>query len=150
MPIKVSREDRKRSSSRLSDPKKMVPPHKRKKDTVEAKSTSSKKISMNKSIEKDLSKHYRIVDFMLVFTALVTLVKCGVCARNVSFQSCKKEGLGFKIKVTCENCKNPRYVLSSERIESGGYGINRRFIFAMRVLGLGLADCEKFCGTIVE
>ena len=71
-------------------------------------------------------------------------MKCGVCVGNVSFQSCQKKGLGFKIKVTCENCKNPRYVSSSERIESGGYEISRRFIFAMRVLGLGLASCEKF------
>ena len=70
MPRKVSREERKRRSSRLSDPKKIVPPHKRKKGTVEAKSTSSRKISTNKSIEEDLSKHYRIVDFMLVFTVL--------------------------------------------------------------------------------
>ena len=130
----------------MSDPKKIVPPHKRKKDTGEAKNTSSRKRSTNKSIEEVLSKHYRIVDFMLVFTALATLVKCGVCAGNISFQSCKKEGLGFKIKVTCENCKNRRYVSSSERIESGEYEINRRFIFAMRVLGLGLAGCEKFCG----
>ena len=107
-----------------------------------------RKISTNKSIEEDFSKHYRIIDFVLVFTALTTLVMCGVCAGNVSFQSYKKEGLGFKIKVTCKNCKNPRYVSSSERIESGGYEINRRFIFAMRVLGLGLADCEKFCGLM--
>ncbi|KYN50315.1 hypothetical protein ALC62_11488 [Cyphomyrmex costatus] len=46
----------------------------------------------------------------------------------------------------CENC-NPRYILSSERIGQA-YAINRRFIFIMRILGLGLVGCDKFCGLM--
>lgn len=127
--------------------KRIVPPHKRQKDAVEAVSSSSRKISENTCVEEDLQKHYRIVDFLLVFSTLATLVKCAECGEKISFQSCKKEGLGFNIKVTCEKCQ-PRYVPSSERIESRIYEINYRFAFAMRVLGLGLAGCDKFCGLM--
>lgn len=147
MPRKISRAERKRSGSRLSESHKIVPPHKRKKDTVEATSTSARKISGNTCVE-DLQKHYRIVDFLLVFSTIAIFVKCAECGEKISFQSCSKEGLGFKIKVTCKKCRQPRYVQSSERIESGVYEINARFAFAMRVLGLGLAGCDKFCGLM--
>lgn len=148
MPKKISRAERKSSGSRLSEPRKIVPPHKRKKDTDEPISTSSKKISDESCIEEDLQTHYRIIDFMLVFSTLSTLVSCQKCAEKVSFQSCKKEGLGFKIKVICEKCKVPNYVPSCEKIKGGSYEINYRFAFVMRTLGLGSAGCDKFCGLM--
>lgn len=135
----------------MYQPKKIVPPHKRKNDDdVQAASTSTKKIKLSTSREvaEDSHKHYRIVDFIMVFSTIVTLVKCVKCDGNIDFQSCKKEGLGFKIKVTCNTCKNASYVPSSERINSGAYEINYRFAFVMRILGLGFAGCEKFCGLM--
>lgn len=147
MPKKVNRADRKQSSSRLDRSKKKIPPHKRKNEEVIA-STSSKKIKVDtgKSVSEDFDKHYRIIDFMLVFSTISTLVKCVKCDGKVQLTSCKMEGLGFKIQVTCEKCKEPRYVPSSERINGNAYEINYRFAFVMRILGLGLAGCNKFCG----
>ena len=150
MPKKISREDRKITGSRLNKPRSIIPPHKRRKDDVQGSSASAKKIKMStaRDIVEDLEKHYRIVDFLLVFSTISTLVKCAVCDGKINFQSCKKEGLGFNIKVTSEKCKQPRFIPSAERIRSGVYEINHRFTFVMRILGLGLAGCEKFCGLM--
>lgn len=150
MPKKICREDREKTQSKLCRPRKRVLPHKRKNDNITANSASAKKIKMNTSLDvaEDFEKHYRIVDFMLVFSTISTLVKCVKCDGTITFQSCKKEGLGFNIKITCEKCKQPRFIPSSERIQSCAYEINYRFCFVMRMLGLGLAGCEKFCGLM--
>lgn len=150
MPRKICREDRENTQSKLCRSKKRVPPHKRKNDDITANSASAKKIKMNTSLDvaEDFGKHYRIVDFLLVFSTISTFVKCVKCDGTISFQSCKKEGLGFNIKITCEKCKQPRFIPSSERIQSGVYEINYRFCFVMRMLGLGLAGCVKFCGLM--
>ena len=150
MPKKITREDRKNTGSRLNRCRKILPPHKHKKNDVEANSASAKKIKMNTStdVPKNFEKHYRIVDFVFVFSIISTLVKCVKCDGKISFHSSKKEGLGFNIKVTCEKCKEARFVPSAERIQSGVYEINYRFTFVMRILGLGLAGCEKFCALM--
>lgn len=147
MPRKVSREERWKTGANLSHPKKRMPPQKCKKDDVQCSSASAKKIKLNTSleVEEDFEKHYRIIDFILVFSTISTLAKCVKCDGKRSFSSCKKEGLGFNIKVTCEKCSQPWYVSSSERIASCTYDVNFRFIFAMRVLGLGLGgNCNTF------
>jgi len=41
----------------------------------------------------------------------------------------------------------PVYIPSSERI-GRMYEVNYRFAFVMRMLGLGLAGCNKFCGLM--
>lgn len=147
---KVSREERKASGSRLYRPKKKLPPIKRKNEDVSTSSASSKKIKLNvaSGVTEDFEKHFRIIDFLLVFTSISTLVKCVKCDGKISFKSTKKEGLGFSVEVSCENCKQVTHVPSSERINSGVYEINYRFAFVMRVLGLGLAGCAKFCGLM--
>lgn len=150
MPSKISRDDRKQSGKILSRPRIKIPPRKRENDEEPANSASAKKIKLSPSVEvkEDLEKHYRIVDFILVFSTISNLVKCVKCDGKVSFTSCKKEGLGFSVKVTCENCKKPRYVQSSKRINAGVYDVNFRFAFVMRLLGLGSAGCDKFCGLM--
>lgn len=151
MPRKVSRECRKETGKKLYQAKKIVPPHKRRNDDdIEARSTSTKKIrlSFSQKVAEDTNKHFRIIDFLLVFSTISTLVKCAVCDSTVSFQCCGKIGLGFKIKIKCEKCKEPRYVPSSERVDNHMYEVNYRFAFVMRVLGLGLAGCDKFCGLM--
>ena len=73
------------------------------------------------------------------------------CDGKIAFESSKKEDLGFKIKVSCDKCKDPRYVPSSEKIKGGNtYEVNHRFAFVMRVLGLGLAECKFFASTVKE
>ena len=69
-----------------------------------------------------------------------------MCDGKVQFKQCVKFGLGFKIQVDCGNCE-PRYILSCQKI-GRSYKINRRLIFVMRILGLGLAGCKKFCALM--
>ena len=117
-------------------------------DTVTTKSASSKKINLNTSgsVPEDTEKHYRIVDFVQVFSSVSSVVKCAECDGKVEFKCCQKEGLGFSIQVKCSNC-NPRYIPSSQKI-GHRYEINTRFAFTMRTLGVGLAGCNKFCGLM--
>lgn len=115
---------------------------------------------------EELEKHYKVIDFLLIllffifnkniyyyfyyflFSTISTLVKCVKCDGKVQFQLAKREGLGFNIKVSCDSCKQNKYVPSRARINSGIYEVNFRFVFVMRILGLELAGCEKFCGLM--
>lgn len=127
-------------------------------DDASFTSTSAKKLKNQDEIDvpEDATLQYAFIDFFLVFSTLSTFVKCSnvinengekkVCDGKVEFKQCAKVGLGFKIMVDCEKCE-PRYILSSQKIGLM-YEINRRFIFIMRILGLGLAVCNKFCGLM--
>lgn len=150
MPKKVTRADRAATGARLYRSKKIVPPQKRKNKDILTSSASAKKlkVAIEDQVTEDLHKHYRIIDFLLVFSTIATLVKCIKCDGKVNFHSTKKEGLGFNIKVSCESCKLNTNVPSSARINSGVYEVNYQFAFVMRMLGLGLAGCEKFCGLM--
>ncbi|KYN11352.1 hypothetical protein ALC57_16498, partial [Trachymyrmex cornetzi] len=55
-------------------------------------------------------------------------------------------GLGFKIVVKCDSCADQ--MIPSSSFVAHSYEINRRFILTMRVLGLGLAGAQKFCGLM--
>lgn len=145
---KVTREDRQSGRTYLCRSRKRFNPNKIIKDETTTKSASSKKIKFNTSasVVEDVEKHYRIVDFLLVFSTIASLVKCAQCDGSVEFKSCKKEGLGFQIQVKCANC-DPRFIPSSEK-SGHRYEINTRFAFVMRTLGLGLAGCNKFCGLM--
>ncbi|KYM99964.1 hypothetical protein ALC62_09280 [Cyphomyrmex costatus] len=99
------------------------------------------------NVPEDGEKHYRIIDFLLIFTTLSTLVKCSKCDGKIEFQSCRMEGLGFEIQIKCDNCKMAVFIPSSEKI-GRMYEVNYRFTFVMRLLGLGLAGCDKFCGLM--
>ncbi|CAG9782211.1 unnamed protein product [Diatraea saccharalis] len=148
MPKKIGRSDRQSTGSRLYRPKKNFPPHKRKSENITTKSASAKKIKMTveDQIREDLERHYRVIDFLLVFATIATLVKCVKCDGKVNFHSTKKEGLGFHIKVSYESYKQITNVPSSARINSGIYEVNYRFVFV--ILGLGLVGCDKFCGLM--
>ena len=51
--------------------------------------------------------------------------------------------------MACDKFKEPRYVPSSEKIKGGNtYEVNHQFAFVMRVLGVRLAKCDKFCSLI--
>lgn len=146
---KVSREDRQANKARLCRPRKRPNPMKNKSDVTTVSASAKKLKTWNEiNVPENVEKHYRIIDFVLVFSVISTLVKCTKCDGKIEFKTCKKEGLGFNIEVKCNNCKMPVYVPSSERIGRGKYEINYRFAFVMRMLGLGLAGCNKFCGLM--
>ncbi|XP_036148055.1 uncharacterized protein LOC118647367 [Monomorium pharaonis] len=111
-------------------------------------STFAKKIKIQEDIivPQDNSIEYRILNFITVFAAISNFVKCKVCNGDIKFQAANMRGLGFNIIVICETCA-PQSIPSCPYI-GRSYEINRRFIFTMRVLGLGLKSCQKFCGLM--
>ena len=158
---KVSRSDRSAGAQRKDRSKKRKQSFNPKTAEINDESftsTSAKKLKSQDEnhVPEEGNLQYAIIDFFLVFSTLSTFVKCSniinengeekVCNGKVDFKQCVKFGLGFKISVECENCK-PRYISSCQTIGKS-YKINRRFIFVMRILGLGLAGCNKFCGLM--
>ncbi|KAK0073028.1 hypothetical protein PV325_010373 [Microctonus aethiopoides] len=77
MPKKITRSDRHSSGSRLYRPRKIAPPHKRQSECIATSSASAKKIrvAVEDQVTEDFAKHYRIIDFLLVFSTIATLVK---------------------------------------------------------------------------
>lgn len=69
---------------------------------------------------------------------------CRKCGSDVRFQETGTRGLGFKIAVCCATC-NPQYINSSPVLNSHAFDINRRIIFALRLLGIGYNGLAKFC-----
>lgn len=147
---KVTRQDQRRGT-RKDRPKKRKPPTPGEK--ILNMSASAKKLKLDEEIvvpERNVQN--KIIDFVLVFTAVSNCVSCSnirdgeICNGKVKFDACNSKGLGFKILVSCEHCDS-RYIESGRRIDQA-YEINRRFIFVMRLLGLGRAGCNKFCGLM--
>jgi len=114
----------------------------------ESFSTSAKKFENQEQcdVPKNASTGYRILEFITVFSAISNAVKCKQCNGNVRFETASERGLGFKIVLICDKCI-PQYINSSPLV-SKAYEINRRFIFIMRILGVGLQGCKKFCGLM--
>lgn len=114
----------------------------------ESISTSAKKLksAINVFVPEETNIGYRILNFITVFTTISECVKCKHCGSDITFQAESTRGLGFKILVKCTTC-NPTSIPSCPFIGSA-YEINRRFFFAMRLLGVGLKGAEKFCGIM--
>ncbi|EFN67271.1 hypothetical protein EAG_00417, partial [Camponotus floridanus] len=55
-------------------------------------------------------------------------------------------GLGFKISMECK-CDEIKQINSCPMINNA-YEINRRIVFVMRLLGLGLEGLKMFCGLM--
>ncbi|XP_067210342.1 uncharacterized protein [Linepithema humile] len=147
---KVSREARTRTNiikSRTKKRKCMFNPKTAEHDDAGV-STSAKKLKQQNdiSVPVDNSIEYRILNFFTVFAAIANLVKCAKCNGNVKFQTASSRGLGFKIALLCDNCPT-EYIPSSPFI-GHSYEINKRFIFVMRVLGIGLKGAGKFCALM--
>ncbi|KYM96705.1 hypothetical protein ALC62_00134 [Cyphomyrmex costatus] len=148
--MKGSRELRESSGFRKSRPKKRknVFNPKTAETSETSFSTSAKKLHLEEKIDvpRDTSIEYRILNFITVFAAISEYVKCKTCDGNVKFETASQRGLGFKIVLLCDKCAS-RSIHSSPFIEHS-YAINRRFLFVMRVLGLGLKGATKFCGLM--
>lgn len=98
---------------------------------------SAKKFKMQKEIlvsRDSNSVEYRILNFITVFAAISSYVKCKSCDGEVKFETASPRGLGFKIIILCDKCED-RAINSSPFVKYS-YEINRRFIFVMRVLGI--------------
>lgn len=108
-------------------------------------STSAAKIAKKSpdfEVKIDQTVSYVLIEFCLVFGALQQLLKCKKCNSDVKFYKKSIRGLGFTICVDCL-CENPAEIKSCPLIKNA-YEINRRFCFAMRMLGIGIHGIKNF------
>lgn len=114
---------------------------------AESVGTSSKKLKSsndNFDVSFDSTFGYRILCFTSIFSVLSEVLVCCRCHKPVKFTEASKQGLGFKLVVNCEDC-NPVFIDSCPKINNKAYEINRRIIFTMRLLGIGINGIQKFC-----
>ena len=121
--------------------------HTRENETLHA-STSAQKLmnSSDTEITIDPMHGYRIINFIFVFSTLRALLKCKKCESDVKFNVKGEQGLGFKLCVVCD-CGSTE-IESSPKISNKSFEINRRIVFVMRLLGIGLQGINLFCGMM--
>lgn len=110
-------------------------------------STSAEKLKKSGNAEIPIHKEhgYCILNFFTVFSAISALVVCKKCGKDISFLETNSRGLGFKIAVQC-SC-GTTYIDSCPQIQHA-FEINRRIVFAMRLLGIGKNGLDLFCGIM--
>ena len=110
-------------------------------------SSSAKKLQSERiNIVTDSTIGYRFINFLSIFLPLCEYLCCKECGSKITFGETSKRGLGFKLVIICKMC-GEKYIDSCPLI-SNAYEVNRRFIFAMRIVGIGLNGAEKFCGLM--
>lgn len=110
-------------------------------------STSAKKIKNDKSfsVSEDPSVQYCLISFMSIFIPLAGLIKCKKCNGDITFQKGGERGLGFYLHVICL-CGDK--ALNSCPLVNKAFEINRRLVFVMRLLGVGMAGINLFCSLM--
>lgn len=79
-------------------------------------------------------------------TSREEFLKCKVCDGEVQFSRKGEQGLGFQLSITCE-C-GAKYINSSPKISGKSFEINRRIVFVMRLLGIGVNRLNMFCAMM--
>lgn len=109
-------------------------------------SISAKKLKVSSTdVIVNLSFCYRIIEFVSVFAAISDLAVCRKCKRDLSFGQSGDRGLGFKIVM---RCKCSTTLIDSSPCILNAFDINRRLVFAMRLLGVGREGIKIFCGIM--
>lgn len=144
---KNSREEPRSDTCRENRKKRSSPTSRDEKEEMNT-STSAKKLKRFDDIlvPEEENIGYRILNFITVFTTISEYIKCKTCGRDIKFKIEGTQGLGFNILILCTSC-NPISIPSCPNI-GRAYEINRRFFFAMRLLGIGLNGARKFCGIM--
>lgn len=96
--------------------------------------------------EIDVGHNNAIINFLTVFTFLSQCLKCKKCDGNVTFSHTCDRGLGFNLIIKCK-CNDQQRVSSSPLV-NGAYKINRRLMFVMQILELGLRSINTFYSLI--
>lgn len=146
---RVNRKGARTVLGRASRPKKRPKPpnrHEMESETASTSASAKKLKGSEKEIPIKVEHGYRIINFMAIFSTLSEILKCKTCDGNINFAESSVRGLGFKLIITCEKCE-PRYITSCPLINHA-YEINRRIVFAMRLLGIGYNGLRKFCGIM--
>jgi len=115
---------------------------------LEFTSASAKKLlgSMNLEVPVASNFAYCILEFASVFSAISANVVCKECNSGVTFNQTTLRGLGFKILMSCQ-CRRDKTINSGPMIQNA-YEINRRFVFTMRLLGVGHEGVNLFCSLL--
>lgn len=111
-------------------------------------STSAKKLLGSKNVEVPISSSfaYCILEFATVFSTISSIVICKECKSDITFTQSSLRGLGFKICLTCK-CDTTQLINSCPMIDNA-CEINRRFVFVMRLLGVGHEGVNLFCSLM--
>lgn len=88
---------------------------------------------------------YRLIEFFTVFTTLSDLVICRECKKTVKFEEAGNRSLGFKLVLMCQ-CG--RRDINSSPLINTGFEVNRRIVFVMRLLGVGMDGLNLFCNLM--
>lgn len=91
---------------------------------------------------------YVILEFFTVFSAISEAVACKTCGGALFFSTSNERGLGFKINVKCASKTCPLIQINSCPNIRNGYEVNSRITLAMRLLGIGHAGLQIFCGIM--
>lgn len=120
--------------------------HQAEKETS-ATSASTKKLFETDDfiVEPKAGLEYVIISFVCVFSTLSNFVKCKECDGDISFSKGYESGLGFQLVLTC-SCRTEK-IYSCKMIHRA-YEVNRKFVFAMRLLGVGFYGFELFCAMM--
>lgn len=121
-------------------------------DTALTGASCSKIKDKNFTISADVTHQYVFISFACVFGALSRSLKCKTCNGNVRFEKTNNQGLGFQLCVIC-NCSNNEKIDSCPTALNSFknhkiFDINRRIVFGMRLLGVGLTGLTTFCGIM--
>lgn len=145
----LSKKGSRGSSYRSSRPRKRHAPVNQFIAETETKyvSTAAKKLksASDDDLQLDVSCNYVICNFVTVFTFLSEILVCKSCGGEVKFNRTAAAGVSFKLAVNC-SC-NTQYVYSSPIINNAAE-VNRRFMFAMRMLGAGQQSLKTFCALM--
>lgn len=142
---KGSRSDNRRASKSI---KRKPPPSPFEMEKRTRLSSSAMKLKDISSLNIEVNQvfSYRILNFYTVFTALSEYIQCNVCQGKITFSESALRGIGFKILVKCDKCGVKS--INSCPLIGHAYEVNRRFVFAMRILGVGLRGAQKFCALM--
>lgn len=90
---------------------------------------------------------YGFINYIFVFSTISNLVVCKNCHGDVKFSTARSHGLGFSIVLECNKACKPEHIPSSPPIRDS-YDINKRFICAMKILGLGFEGVKSFFSSL--
>lgn len=117
------------------------------KDT-EMTSTAAKKIKDGETefdVRIDPSANYSFIHWS-VFLTLQTILICKVCKKDIKFYKTNMKTVGYELEVSC-GCVKSTLISTSPKIRSG-YEINRRLVYVMRLLGVGMVGINNFLGLM--
>jgi len=115
---------------------------------TEFASTSAKKLreSTDCDVQVDVLQSYCIISFLSIFSKLTEILVCKKCKKEVRFGKTREMGLGFRLIVEC-SCSTES-IESCPLIDNRSYEINRRIVFVLRILGIGLSGLNVLCGLM--